>query len=346
VKKLYFIRANQSKYGGAEVYLSRLSKALKERGINHHTIHSNLPKRLPSWVRVLLFNRWVCRQKKQKKDFYFSLERISCPDIYRAGDGVHKVFVEVEKKSFLNPLHAVYIALEKRCFQHAGKIIANSKMIKDQIIDTYGISPEKIEVVYNGVTIKPVNVHTARAKLKSEFGIDEGEKVILYVGSGFQRKGVKELLQLLSQLNGKPFRAFIVGKEKRMEYYQALADELGLREKVVFTDARDDVEDFYAVSDIFLFPTRYEPFSNVVLEAMAYGNAVITTKQNGASEILPEDLVMASPSDETIVAVLQKLFEDEEYLAKVQQENLEIVKNFNIEKNVKETLRIIDEVIR
>jgi len=342
---IIFLRANRTKHGGAEVYLSRLSAELKRQGVGHKIMYSPYPKWLPSWMRVLLFNRFAC-EKKEDDALYFSLERIACPDIYRAGDGVHKVFIEVEKKSLFNPLHMTYMFLEKQCFNNAKKIIANSKMIKQQIIDTYAIDPKKIEVVYNGVTVAPVDEREARQKLKDEFGVDgDREKLILYVGSGFQRKGVREMLQLLSRLKEHSFKVLIVGKEKKLAEYQALAHSLGLDGKVIFTGARDDVATFYAAADIFLFPTRYEPFSNVILEAMAYGNAVITTKQNGASEILSDDFVMQSPSDETIVSVLEKLIEDESYLSQVKKDNLAHVKHFSIEKNVKETLRIIDEVL-
>ena len=345
MKKLHFIRANKTKHGGAEVYLSRLSAELKRRDMGHDIIHSPYPKWLPSWVRVLLFDRWVCRQKK-RDELYFSLERISCPDIYRAGDGVHKVFIEVEEKSRLNPLHTVYLFLEKRCFSNAKKIIANSKMIKQQIIDTYAISPKKIEVVYNGVTVEPVERQSARQKLESEFGLEsKNEKILLYVGSGFKRKGVKEMLELLAMIQDKPFKAFIVGKEKKLSEYQALTVSLGLEKKVVFTGPRDDVATFYASADIFLFPTRYEPFSNVILEAMAYGNAVITTRQNGASEILSDAFVMHSPSDTTILPLIEKLMEDTVYLEDVKQQNIEQMKAFTIEKNVEKTLKVIDEVI-
>ena len=102
---------------------------------------------MPSWLRIILFNLQVCLTKKDR--FYFSLERIICPDVYRAGDGVHKVFLRIEKKSKLNPLHPIYLFLEKRCFNNAKRIIANSNMIKDEIISTYGINPNKIDVIYD-----------------------------------------------------------------------------------------------------------------------------------------------------------------------------------------------------
>ena len=104
---MYLIRANKTKYGGAENYLSRLSESLKEQNINHQVVNSIFPKSLPSWLRVILFNLQVCLTKADK--FYFSLDRVSCPDIYRAGDGVHKIFLSIEKKSRTNLLHPIYL---------------------------------------------------------------------------------------------------------------------------------------------------------------------------------------------------------------------------------------------
>ncbi len=346
MNKLYLVRANKTKFGGAEVYLSRLSEELQNRGIEFNLIHSNIPKFFPSWLRVLFFNKKVCKEKKDS--LYFSLERISCPDIYRAGDGVHKIFVEIEKKSFLNPLHKTYIFLEEKCFTNAKKIIANSQMIKNQIIDTYGIAEDKIEVIYNGIPLEKPDFKTSLNHLQKEFSFTKknGKKIFLYVGSGFKRKGVEEFLTILSKLKYQNFQAFIVGKEKKIDFYKELAIKLGLKEKVIFTGSRTDVKDFYTVSDVFLFPTRYEPFSNVVLEAMNYSNVVITTKQNGASEILDAKYVMESSKDYTIAQKIDDLLSNEEKLNIIKAKNMQIVKNFSIEKNVENTLSVINEVIQ
>ena len=338
MKKIFFIRANQTKFGGAEVYLSRLTAELEKQGIPNEIIHSFVPKFLPSWMRTLLFDLNVCKEKKDK--FYFSLERVRCPDIYRAGDGVHKVFMDVEKKSKSNPLHMVYLWIEKRMFKHANKIIANSKMIKEQIISTYDIDPGKIEVIYNGVPLKPlVNFES----IKQEFSI-QNEKILLYVGSGFKRKGVEEVLEIISKLQYQDIKCFIVGKEKKLNYYKNRAKELNIEDKIIFTGPRSDVDKFYSMSDIFLFPTHYEPFSNVVLEAMNFENAVFTTQQNGAAEILDASYVMDHPKDFLIVQKIDELLFDENKLSHIKERNTQKVQNFSIEKNVENTLKIMNEV--
>lgn len=343
--KLKLIRANKTKFGGAEVYLNRLSSELKTLNIEHELIHSSIPKFLPSWLRVILFNLKVCNNKD--KNLYFSLERITCPDIYRAGDGVHKRFLEIENKSVLNPLHAVYLFIEKRTFNNSKKIIAISNMVKNDIIDAYKINPDKIRVIYNGFKLEKTNYEKSFTNLKEEFNLDKNsnEKIFLYVGSGFKRKGVKEFLVILSKLKNRNFKAFIVGKEKKIQFYKDFAKELNIEEKVIFTGPRTDVKDFYSISDIFLFPTKYEPFGNVIIEAMNYENIVITTKFCGGGEILNQNLIMKNSDDYSIVEKIDNLLINDDKIEKLKKENLKIVQNFSIERNVQETLEVINEVI-
>ncbi|NOX14602.1 MAG: glycosyltransferase family 4 protein [Epsilonproteobacteria bacterium] len=343
MKKIYFIRANKTKFGGGENYLTRLSKELSNNHIQHEIINSIFPKFLFSWLRAILFSIQVCLKKRDR--FYFSLERVICCDIYRAGDGVHKVFMKIEKKSKLNPLNLVYVYIEKRIFKNAKKIIAISNMVKNDIIKTYNISSNKIKVIYNGIKLKEFNHESSFKKISQEFHIPKNEKILLYVGSGFKRKGVKEFLEILSQLKNKNFKAFIIGKEKNITYYKGLAIKLNLKENIIFTGPRSDVDDFYTISDIFLFPTRYEPFGNVILEAMSFSNVVITTKNCGGGEILNQKFIMQTPQDYTIVEKIDELLQNPEKLECIKKENLKIVQNFTIEKNAKETMEIINEYL-
>ena len=342
MKGICLIREKSSKFGGAEVYLSRLAKALKVEGIKYQIVNSIFPSFLPSWLRIILFNFQVCLTKKNK--LYFSLERIVCPDVYRAGDGVHKVFLNIENKSKLNPLHPIYLFLEKRCFNNAKFIIANSNMIKDEIIDTYGIRPNKIDVVYNGVESKTINHESSFKKLSKEFNIDKNSSILLYVGSGFKRKGVEEFLEIIAKLKNQSVKAFIIGKEKNLEYYQQLSKDLKIDKTVIFTGPRADVDDFYTISDIFLFPTRYEPFSNVVLEAMSFENAVFTTRQNGAHEILTDEYIMASSKEFSVAKKIDDLLEDAKELSDIKRENKLIASKLSIELNMQKTIEVINKV--
>ena len=340
MRRIYFIREKKSNHGGAEIYLSRLIKQFNKKNIDYKSIYSIFPRFLPSWLRLILFNLQLWIYKGDK--FYFSLERIICPDIYRAGDGVHKAFLKIQSKSKLNPLHILLLFLEKKCFQNSKLIIANSKMVKVDIIQSYGIDSKKISVIYNGFNpLEGLSYENSISKLAKEFNINTNQSIILYVGSGYKRKGVLELLQILSQLSNKNFVAFIIGKEKKFKDYQKLIKAFSLEDKVKILGARNDVSDFYVVSDIFILPSRYEPFGNVVLEAMAYGNVVFTTKRTGASELLKEEFIIDGSNDNYIIKKIDNYLINPNLMIEEKQRNKSIAMQYSIERNHLETLEAI-----
>jgi UDP-glucose:(heptosyl)LPS alpha-1,3-glucosyltransferase len=254
------------------------------------------------------------------------------------------VFLSIEKKSKLNLLHPTYLYLERRCFNNAKSIIANSQMVKDEIIRTYDINPNKIDIIYNGIEFNKVDYQKSFKKLSKEFRIIQDQPILLYVGSGFKRKGVEEFLRIVAMLKTKGVKAFVVGKEKQMGYYQNLSKKLNINNQIFFTGPRTDVNDFYTISDIFLFPTHYDPFSNVVLEAMYFENAVFTTRSNGASEILDPDFIMNYPYDKEVAILIDNLLSNINTLNEVKIKNKKISNRFSIEKNLNKTLKVIDKI--
>jgi len=345
MKKIYFIRANKTKFGGAENYLERFTNSMSNKGYDFEVINSKIPKLFPSWVRALVFNFYVCLTKGKR--FYFSLERVTCSDLYRAGDGVHKVFLRRSKKSKLNLLHPVYLYLEKKCFIKSKKIISNSKMIKEEIIREYGIDEKNIEVIYNGIDTKiETNSYIESLQdLSNEFSVDLNKPIFLYVGNGFERKGVAEFLHILKKIDNKNTLAFVVGHDKKIDYYKKLAKTLSIEENVIFTGERNDVNKFFAVSDFFILPTFYDPFANVILEAMFFRNIVFTTRNNGASEILDSKFVMKDPMDFSVISLIKSLIQDSEIREKIKNENHNLSKKYSIDKNLINTLKVINEVV-
>ena len=252
--------------------------------------------------------------------------------------------MSIEDKSKINLLHPVYLYLEKKCFKNAKRIIANSKMVKNEIINTYQINPEKIDIVHNGIELKEMDYSKSFEKLSLEFSILKNQFIFLFVGSGFKRKGVEEFLKIISMLKSENIKAFVVGKESKIEFYTEVAKKLNIDDKVIFTGARTDVDDFYTISDIFLFPTHYDPFSNVVLEAMFFENIIFTTCKNGASEILENNFIMSSPFDLEIIPIIDKLLSNKAYLKKEKRKNKLTSELFTIEENLNKTLKIIEQV--
>jgi UDP-glucose:(heptosyl)LPS alpha-1,3-glucosyltransferase len=109
----------------------------------------------------------------------------------------------------------------------------------------------------------------------------------LMIAQDFARKGLAEAIRGLAGVGDERVRLVVVGREATTEYW-ALARRLGVEGRVSFAGATADPYAFYSAADFFVLPTRHDPCSLVVLEALAMGVPVISTRQNGACEIMTD----------------------------------------------------------
>jgi UDP-glucose:(heptosyl)LPS alpha-1,3-glucosyltransferase len=314
--RLAFVKKRFSLHGGAEQYLKTILGEFRKEGHDLHvfanlwtdesgiTFHKVGILPVTSFLSVLSFSRNSARRlKRERFDCIVSFERTEYQDIYRAGDGCHRAWLdlrgEVEhayrRLSFgINPLHRYTLLLEEKIFRNTQLIVVNSAMVKQQIQRYYGTPEDKIAVAYNGVDLNkfsPANRTRWRSEMRQAMGIGESDKVILFVGSGFRRKGLDTLIHALPEvkksLNGERLVTLVAGKGHSDEYLQS-AKQLGVEGDLMFLGPRPGIERYYAAADLFVLPTIYDPFSNACLEAMASGLPVITTRNNGAAEIIEE----------------------------------------------------------
>lgn len=321
--KVALVRRRFSSVGGGELYLQRLMSALLTRGhslhllsqswdgldpcIQHHPIASGHSR----GQRALRFAQEVERTLQTLRvDCVLSLERTFKQDIYRAGDGVHAVWLERQKafaplwkKPFcgIATHHRNLLALERKTFdpRNTRFVIANSTMVRDEILRHFPFPGERICVIPNGVDLQRfANPEQSAARL--EFGIESGTFVLLFVGSGWERKGLAFTLQLLRDLREKKalfppsirsVKLLVAGKGRPPLFRDS---------DVIYAGPLQHVEKAYAASDLLAFLPIYEPAANVVTESLASGLPVLTTAFNGAAEwIVPgsNGHILAAPSD-------------------------------------------------
>ena len=164
------------------------------------------------------------------------------------------------------------------------------------------MAPEKIRVIYNGVDRERFSPDRLRHKPPAaivELGLEPGIPTILFVGSGFKRKGLHFLIAALPRMQRRDSRLLVVG-HGRTSPYERLAAKLGVAQRVRFLGPQPAVERFYAAGRVLALPTIYDPCSNVVLEALAGGLPVVTTAANGASEFIQpgkNGAILARPDD-------------------------------------------------
>src|SRR3989442_3491206 len=131
----------------------------------------------------------------------------------------------------------------------------------------------------------PIYRAALRPAAREDAGIPVWAWGVSFGGSGFGRKGLAAAIEALAALEDGAGRLLVVGKGDTAPY-GALAARLGLTERVMWLGPRPDIERWYAAADVCVLPTRYEPFGNVHLEALASGLAVVTSLLAGGSEVV------------------------------------------------------------
>jgi UDP-glucose:(heptosyl)LPS alpha-1,3-glucosyltransferase len=313
--RIAIVRQRYNPFGGAERFVARALEALAGQGADvtivardwERDARGALLKVDPFHVGRLWrdwgFARAVCaRLERESFDLVQSHERIACCDVYRAGDGVHRQWLENRARAEgplgrlatrLSPYHRYVLAAERRLFAspRLRAVICNSRMVRDEIQRHFGTPRERLHVVYSGVDLDafvPELRLEHRARVRRELGIPEDAIVYLHVGSGFARKGVATLLAALAKLEDRNARLLVIGKDRNEPALRAAAAQPGIGNRVHFTGGQTDVRPFYGAADCFVLATLYDPFPNAALEALASGLPIVVSRQSGAAELVRE----------------------------------------------------------
>ena len=311
--RVALVRQRYNPYGGAERFIERALPAL-ERGGAELTL---IARAAEGWgarrfVRADPFyigSTWrdwsfagAARRAWQAGGFDLvqSHERIAGCDLYRAGDGVHAQWLEIRCAAAgpmerlgiaLNPYHRYVRAAERRMFEHPRlrAVVCNSNMVRDEILRRFRIASGKLHVIYNGVDLEyfhPRQRAALRGAARAELFVGEDEILFVFVGSGFARKGLDAAIRALAASGDPHWRLAVVGRDRDAVRYAAQASAAGLGGRVQLLGGRADMRPLYAAADCFILPTRYDPFPNTALEALAMGLPVIVGRHSGAAEIL------------------------------------------------------------
>jgi len=303
------IRQRYAGDGGAERFVARLLEELRGRArltlitrewtaaAGFEVLACN-PLYLGRLWRDWSFARGVCRLVETRRfDLVQSHERIACCDLYRAGDGLHREWLKNRVRVLsplarlgvaFNPWHRYVLAAEESLFRspRLKAVVCNSRMVRDEIERHFGLPDDKLHIIYSGVDIATYHpdLKRSRAEVRESVGLSAEAPLYLFVGSGFERKGLPATLRALAQLP--EGNLLVIGRDRHAARYQRLANDLGLGARVQFLGALPDVKPYYGAADGLVLPTLYDPFPNVVLEAMACGLPVVTSTTSGAAELI------------------------------------------------------------
>jgi UDP-glucose:(heptosyl)LPS alpha-1,3-glucosyltransferase len=369
------LRQRLGGWGGAETTLAHLARGLNAAGHQVTVYAAGKPGAaaalgsgigfvaVPVWgggASRLLSYALNCRRllRQAPPQVVFSLERTFSPQVYRAGDGCHREWLARRAPYLspgerlaqkLRPLNRVMLFLEKRLFTDPAlkRVIANSRQVKEEIVRHYGVNPERLRVIYNGLDRQkfcPLE-ETAVPALRERLGAPPETGVVLFLGSGFKRKGLTFLLEAFSRLNHRAGELWVVGKGDAAPY-QRQAARLGVAGRVRFWGPQADTARFYQAAQVLALPTLYDPCSNVVLEALACGAPVITTAANGAAEFLTPEVngeILARPDDVAGLAAALNRYLEAGRDAEVRRAAAEAVAHLSWEATTAQTLTVLAE---
>jgi UDP-glucose:(heptosyl)LPS alpha-1,3-glucosyltransferase len=311
--RIAIVRQRYNPYGGAERFVARALPAL-ERGGAEVTLISRSAEgwgarrveRVDPFYIGSLWRDWAFARaargawRRLGFDVVQSHERIPGCDLYRAGDGVHRRWLELRRAAAgplerlgmaLNPYHRYVCGAEKRMFEHPRlrAVICNSAMVREEILRAFRVAREKLHVIYNGVDLEhfhPKHRAAMRDAARAELGCPPGDTLFVFVGSGFARKGLGAAIDALAAARDPSFRLVVVGRDRDQARFVRRAQAAGLGERARFLGGRDDVRPYYAAADCLILPSRYDPFPNTALEALAMGLPVIVSSHCGAAEVV------------------------------------------------------------
>jgi UDP-glucose:(heptosyl)LPS alpha-1,3-glucosyltransferase len=344
--------------GGAERSVSELTEALAEIDIevhilaakgasqtsNVHILCPGLPGKRTSFR---LFEQALKKHLQQNHyDIIHSVLPFDFADIYQPRGGTYaesiirnaasycNKFVESWKRatSFVNRRRTMLLHAERKLcgMQNGPAIVAISHYVAEQFKKHYGVDESRTTVIPSGVKINEPNNKEAERLRTVIFSLPGTKKtdnpvLFLFVANNFRLKGLGCLIKALKLVSAKPAFLIVVGSGKT-DAYQRLTTKLNIGGKVMFLGEVARIVDVLGVADVAVLPTFYDPCSRFILEALAAGKPVITTRFNGASEQFSDNRhgrVIDRPDDITGLADALAYFTEQANIRKASQAIIE-----------------------
>ena len=308
--------------GGAETSTTQFLHHLMDRGTEVHLFTRSRPSPTPTLKvhyiggatmsrtrRSVTFAHRVARLVRQDRyDVIHAISPCTCADIYQPRGGT--VAESIERNLAIIPSgpgrfikrygnrfnfkQRYSLAMEREIFGGGVPIIvAISDYVIDQLRRHYDVPLGAIRKIYNGVNpddTDPVDRRRHREEVRREYHIADDHCLVLLIAHNFRLKGVArwmEAMALIKHHGVTNVRSLVIGKGDSLRWHR-LAARLGVADCVTFTGPSDRIQTMLHAGDVLVHPTYYDPCSRVVLEAMASGLACVTTRWDGAAEMITD----------------------------------------------------------
>lgn len=241
-------------------------------------------KIVPKPLRMYFFNRALKSIVANGNfDLSFSLGRTSNQDLVLC-PGNHLGYMNAMGINTPSPIDRLNVYLDKLAYRKSKLILACSEMMKQELIELYGINNRKIKVLLPPIDPRRFNSEgkNRKSEFREIFGFSNDKKSLLFLTTGNERKGYPLLLKLMEQLQNEPIELVVAG-------VKSMPSSLP---NVKFIGYAENPQELLWAADGLIHPAKYEPFGQVITEALECGTPVLISDMVGAKQIVTEQLGM------------------------------------------------------
>jgi len=355
--------------GGAERYTVDLAAALARRGHDVCLLASSFADAIDNVRFIPLDHRGATRAGRYLRlldslDAHLATERydivhamlpVRACDIYHPHAGIAAEATERWTTHF-NPRRRAMAKVERKLLTgpKLPTLLALSEYVKRSIRRHYALPEDRLATLFNAVDLEqfnPARRDADRAEVRHDWYVDKDPQRVmaLMIANDFERKGLKETMQAWAMLWEENLTLVVVGNDQVPKWIKERASTTQAAHAAFFPGPTKRSYRYYAGADFLVLPTKHDPCSLVVLEALAMGLPVISTKFNGACEIMTDGVhgyVLDDPNDVAALAEAMRKLMDPQRRAEMSKACLELRPQLSYEHHLDRLMEIYQRVIR